>query len=264
MGDFDPAREFFPVIRNRYGLKLFVKVVEPPEVQGNAYVAHGLSDVHDTVHMRALTAALVGAGYRVVLWDATHSWGRSEGSSERASFYHHFEDLEDVVAWSRSQAWYRERFVLAGHSLGGMAAGTYAASHAAQVAGLALVAPVVSGSALRRRIPWPLRVWWRWRGEVRAPGRGRTRYGWELMRSGWSYNLLAVAHRLTMPVLIVAAGRDRLIPPRLVRRLYRALASEHKQVEVVPLARHSFDAEWEALWLREVVGEWVRSLSGGT
>lgn len=258
MGDFDPARELFPVIRNRHGLKLFVKLIEPAETRGNVYVSHGLSDAHDTAHMRALTTAFVRAGYRVVLWDASHSWGRSEGNSERASFYHHFEDLEDVVVWSESQDWYQKRFMLAGHSLGGMAAGTYAASHAAQVLGLVLVAPVVSGPALRRRIPLPLRIWWRWRGVVRTPGRGRTSYAWELMRSGWSYNLLAVAHRLTMPVLIVAAGRDMLIPPRLMRRLYRALASGHKQLEVVRGARHGFDEGWEAARLQEMVEAWSR------
>jgi predicted alpha/beta-hydrolase family hydrolase len=80
MGDFDPATERFARITNRHGLQVFVKLVEPAgEARGNVYLAHGFSDVHDTPHMRALTAAWVRAGYNVVVWDATHSWGRSEG-----------------------------------------------------------------------------------------------------------------------------------------------------------------------------------------
>lgn len=258
MGDFDPAVESFPTITNRHGLKVFIKLLMVPGSERNAYLAHGFSDVHDTAHMRALTRAFVRAGYNVIVWDATHSWGRSEGSSEKASFYHHHEDLEDVVEWSKSQPWYRERFVLAGHSLGGMVAGTYAAAHSRQVERLALVSPVVSGPALKRWIPLPVRGWWRWRGAVSARRWRINRYSWELMRSVWAYDLLKSAHRLTMPVLIVSAGRDWLIPPRLMRRLYRAVVSNEKQLEIVPGARHGFDADWEMKRLQVVVGEWLR------
>jgi pimeloyl-ACP methyl ester carboxylesterase len=273
MGDFDPATERFARITNRHGLQVFVKLVEPAgEARGNVYLAHGFSDVHDTPHMRALTAAWVRAGYNVVVWDATHSWGRSEGSSELASFYHHHEDLEDVIDWSRGEPWYRERFALCGHSLGGMVAGTYAAAHAAAVERLVLVSPVVSGPALKRRVPWPVQAWWRWRGEVGGSGTrlarwGVSRSGWEFMRSGWAYDLLRSAHRLTMPVLIVGAARDVLIPPRLLRRLFRRLPGEvargggalgeSKRLVIVPGARHGFDREWEMERLGEVVGEWL-------
>jgi pimeloyl-ACP methyl ester carboxylesterase len=257
MGDFDPAIEEFPTITNRHGLKVFVKLLLVPGAERNAYIAHGFSDVHDTPHMRVLTAAFVAAGYNVILWDATHSWGRSEGDQEQASFYYHHEDLEDVIEWSRDQPWYREQWVLAGHSLGGLMAGTYAAAHAARVAAVVLVAPVVSGPALRRRIPLPVRWWWHARGNLRLPGRGINRPAWEFMRSTWSYDLLAIAHRLTMPVLVVGAARDVLIPPRLLRRWYRRLPGGRKRLVVVPGARHGFDAPWEMERLREVVGEWL-------
>jgi len=255
MGDFNPAREEFPRIHNRHGLDVFIKVLLVPKPVGNVYLAHGFSDVHDTPHMRALTAAAVQAGYNVVVWDATHSWGRSGGSSELASFYYHHQDLEDVLAWSRGQPWYREQFVLAGHSLGGLVAGVYAAAHPRQVGRLALVSPVVSGLRLRRRIPWPVRAWWRWRGEVAAPHWGVSRSGWEFMRSGWSYDLLRDAHRLVMPVLVVGAGRDVLTQPRLLRKLVRRLADG--RLVMVPRARHSFDREWEMVRLERVVGEWL-------
>jgi hypothetical protein len=46
MGDFDPATEEFPVTINRHGLRLFIKIITPPDAHGNAYLAHGHSDVH--------------------------------------------------------------------------------------------------------------------------------------------------------------------------------------------------------------------------
>jgi pimeloyl-ACP methyl ester carboxylesterase len=169
MGDFGPAQESFERIQNRHGLELFVKIIEPPNVRGNAYLVHGLTDVHDTPHMRALTSAFTQRGYRVVVWDSSHSWGRSEGSSDRATFYFHHEDLEDVIAWSSGQTWYAEPFMMAGFSLGGVAAGTFAASHPRQVEGLALVSSVVSGARVRRRIPAPFRGLWRLRKVMTVP-----------------------------------------------------------------------------------------------
>jgi pimeloyl-ACP methyl ester carboxylesterase len=257
MGDFDPATEEFPVTINRHGLRLFIKIITPPDAHGNAYLAHGHSDVHDTAHMRALTAAFVRSGYRVIIWDATHSWGRSEGQTEHASFYHHQQDLEDVIEWSRGQSWYDARFALAGHSLGGMMAGLYAAAHPAHVTSLVLVSPVVSGLALRRRIPVPVQWWWRWRGVVSAPRWRISRYSWELMRSGWAYSLIAEGHRITAPTLIVGAGHDGLIPPRYLRKLYRRLRSRHKRLEVVPRAGHAFDRPWEMEILQTLTQEWL-------
>jgi pimeloyl-ACP methyl ester carboxylesterase len=261
MGDFDPAHEAFASIQNRHDLKVFIKIITPTDqpVRGNAYLAHGFSDVHDTGHMRALTSACVRAGYRVIVWDATHTWGhRSDGETREATFYYHHADLEDVLDWSRTQPWYEQRFVLIGFSLGAMMAGVYAAAHPAQVLALGMVSPLVSGSLLRRRVPWPLRTWWRRRGTIRRRVLGMGLPEWEFMRSGWSYDLLAEARRLRMPVLIVGAGRDRLIPPRYVRKLYAAVSHDRKRLVIVPRALHAFDRPWEMERLEGDVREWLK------
>jgi alpha-beta hydrolase superfamily lysophospholipase len=255
MGDFGPAQESFERIQNRHGLELFVKIIEPPNVRGNAYLVHGLTDVHDTPHMRALTSAFTQRGYRVVVWDSSHSSGRSEGSSDRATFYFHHEDLEDVIAWSSGQTWYAEPFMMAGFSLGGVAAGTFAASHPRQVEGLALVSSVVSGARVRRRIPAPFRGLWRLRKVMTVPPYNN-RLSYELIRSGWAYNLLASAHRLVMPVLIVGAGRDFVTPPRALRRLRQAIG-DNARLHLVRGARHGFDTPEEMQTLATVVGAWL-------
>lgn len=260
MADFPPAVESFPRLTNRHGLEIFVKVLRVPHAKRNVYLAHGLGNVHDAAILRALTGAFVDAGYNVIVWDATHSSGKSGGSTEQASFYFHHHDLEDVIEWSRDKLWYQPRFTLGGHSLGGMAAGTYAAAHPAQVMGLVLVAPVVSGRMLRRRVPLPFRVWWRLRGQVRPRLLGMNPYSWEFMRSGWAYDLLASAGRLKMPILIVGGSKDILIPPRILRKLFSAIKGEHKQIEIVEGARHGFDEPWEMERLQEVTADWLEKL----
>lgn len=259
MSDFDPATEDFATLTNRHDLHVFVKVITPTDrpVRGNAYLAHGFREVHDTRHMRALTGALVRSGYRVVVWDATNSWGRSGGAEQDATFYYHYEDLEDVVAWSSRQPWYEPRYIMAGFSLGGVVAGTFAASHPRQVERLVLAAPVVSGRALRQRIPGVLRLWWRWRGTVRLPRSGPAAYSWEFIRSSWSFDLLHNATRLTMPLLIVGAGRDWIAPSRLLQRLAKRVHSRDVTVVIVPGAKHGFDEAWEADRLERTVRDWL-------
>lgn len=259
MSDFDPANESFHETLNRHGLKIFIKVVEPTDVSvvGNAYLAHGFSDVHDTGRMRAITAAFVRAGVRVIVWDATHSWGRSDGDIAEATFDLHHADLEDVVEWSRDQDWYLKRYYLAGFSLGGMVAGTFAAAHPKQVLGLVLACPVVSGPLLRRRIPWPMRLWWRVRGHINRRFMGMSLPEWEFVRSGWRYDLLAVAGRLVMPVLIVGARRDLLVPPRHLRRLLGAVGPDTAELVMVSGAQHGFDRPSEQERLRREVAAWL-------
>ena len=261
MSDFDPATESFERIINRHGLQIFIKLVEPADqpVRGNMYLSHGFRMVHDASHMRALTQAGVRAGYRVVLWDASHSWGRSEGEEADATFYYHHADLEDVIDWSRTQPWYQAKFAVGGHSLGGMVAGTYAAAHPRQVERLILLAPVISGRALRRRVPWVMQYYWRRRGAVRLPWLGPVGLSWEFIRSSWSYDLIAEAGRLAMPVILVVAGRDWIIPVRLARRFAKAIGANCRLIEV-PRAKHGFSSDWEMQFVTSSVRNW---LAGG-
>lgn len=51
-------------------------------------------------------------------FDATNSLNESESSPEGITVSGHCEDLEDVVAWAKTQKFYVEPFALAGSSLG--------------------------------------------------------------------------------------------------------------------------------------------------
>jgi hypothetical protein len=50
-----------------------------------------------------------------------------------------------------------------------------------------------------------------------------------------------------------------LIPPRLLRRLYRALGGRTNKLEVVKGARHGFDAPMERQRLESIVAVFLRS-----
>jgi pimeloyl-ACP methyl ester carboxylesterase len=248
-------------IKNRHGLKLYIKVMLRPGSLKNAYLAHGLSDVHSSNHMQALIAAYLAQGYNVITWDATNSYGRSEGSYDNASFDRHYEDMEDVILWSREQTFYRQPFSLCGHSLGGIAVGTYAAKHPEEVETLVLNAPVVSGELLSRRIHPLIRTYWRLRGHIVEPGKNRKRYKWELIRSGLKYDLIRDSKALNMPILIVGAGKDRFVPVANIRAFVDVLPKNKVTVVIDPIATHSFDTRHETTVLRRVVGGWLERMA---
>ena len=74
-----------------------------------------------------------------------NSIGDSGGKYEDATIQDHYKDLVDVIAWAKTQNWYREKFVLAGHSLGGYAVARYAEDHPEKVKAVFPYALVVSG-----------------------------------------------------------------------------------------------------------------------
>jgi hypothetical protein len=59
----------------------------------------------------------------------------------------------------------------------------------------------------------------------------------------------------------VGAGRDVLIPPRLLRRLYRALPGRANELDIVKGARHSFDAAIAMKHMESVVEHFLVPIS---
>src|SRR4029077_19886608 len=84
-------------------------------------------------------------GFTVVLFDTTNTFGESEGSYEDATTTNYYENLEDMIEWSRGQSWFQTPFVISGHSLGGICSILYAEKHPQNVLAIASISPVVSG-----------------------------------------------------------------------------------------------------------------------
>lgn len=250
--------ETFTIISSS-GAELFIVVKTPAQcIPGRlAFLAHGLNDVHDSAPMRAMARGFFDAGYRVVLWDATNSRGRSGGRLEDVTITQYGSDLRSVVAWAREQPWYVQPFVLAGHSLGGGAVGEYAAAHPEAVSRLVLLAPVVAGKFVMRRIHPALLLWWRMRGVAGHPRTPEERYNWEFMRNLSRFNLLPFAAKLTMPVLIVVGNRDPLTPASDAMKLYLRLHTGRRKVAIIWGGKHRFDGRRAQDDVARRIGTWL-------
>jgi len=132
-------------ITNRNNQRIAV-IVEGEERTGSlVFIMHGLGGWKEDAHISTFAKAFLENGFTVVRFDARNTFGESEGSYEDATVTNYYEDLEDVILWTKNQAWYREPFWLAGHSLGGICTALYAEKYPEQVAGLAPISTVVSG-----------------------------------------------------------------------------------------------------------------------
>ena len=104
-------------ITNRYGLEIVGEIRIPKNPIGCSFVIHGLGGFKEQPNTMAMVDTLFDNNYVVINFDATNSFGESGGKYENATMQLHYEDLVDVINWTKEQSWYREPFVLAGRDL---------------------------------------------------------------------------------------------------------------------------------------------------
>lgn len=134
-------------LQSKHGGTISV-LAEPTEyVAGTVVLLHSASGIAETRLMDTLAEAFKIRGFSIVRFDARNALGDSTGEYATFTTTSYREDLEEVLEWAETQAWWQEPLVLVGHSLGGLVAGLYASEHQAEVDELILFAPTLSGNA---------------------------------------------------------------------------------------------------------------------
>jgi pimeloyl-ACP methyl ester carboxylesterase len=251
-------------IRNRKHQRIVVCVEEHPRGLGVAIIVHGLGGNKNELDVETMARACRDEGLTVVRFDATNSFGESDGAYRKATVTGMLSDLEDVVAWGETQPWFREPLVLAGYDMGGMCAALFAGSHPGRVAKLMLLAPMVSGElsldALKRWQPTTVATWKKlgtivWESQSR-PGMIK-RLDWAHMEDRLRYDLLANAYALAMPTLLIACEKDKLTPLSHEQMLFDRLPGNHA-LYVLKNAHHRLRHEAHFAKLYEVTRAWLR------
>lgn len=113
-------------ITNRKGLKLAINLSTDKTFDKLVFLMHGLGARKDYPHMQVMENIFFKHGFNVVNIDATNSNNNSDKSEESITFTGHYNDLEDVISWAKTQSFYKEHFALAGQSMGAVACALYA------------------------------------------------------------------------------------------------------------------------------------------
>lgn len=223
------------------------------EVRAVLLIVHGLAE-HSGRYMN-LVNRFVPLGYAVYGIDHV-GHGRSEG---RRLYVERFVDyMEPLRIYSDMvRCWQPDKPVfLVGHSMGGLIGALHLIAHQAELVGAVLSGPVVKvpgnispatmavGRMLSALVPKVGLVLLEAEGVSRDPavvaayladplvcrGRMTARLGAEML--GAMERVGAEANRITLPVLILQGGDDRLVDPSGARMLYEKAASSDKKLIV--------------------------------
>lgn len=250
-------------IKNRDSNDVCV-VVEGSDGQTDklAFIMHGLGGSKQEPHIRAIAEAFLEDGYTVVSWDAVHTFGESKGGAyEDATITNYYADLEDVIAWAKTQSWYIKPFVLCGHSLGGVSTALFAERNPEKVSALAPISTVVSGKlSFETKSKAALEEWKNAgiRVEKRRNG-DEKRLKWSHMEDRLKYDLIQGVDKLTMPVLMAVGERDTSTPPEHQQILFDKLPGK-KELHVIKGAEHAFYEVQEQQELKQLVKSWIAKL----
>ncbi len=253
-------------LQNRKGLKLVVVVDIAQNPKGLVFIEHGLGGFKEQTHIQAMKEVFLEEGISTVVFDTSNSIGESEGKYEDATLGTSYEDMEDVIEWSKSQPWYQAPFFITGHSMGAYSALQFAENYPELIKGVFAFAPVVSGKlsweATERFESEKLKMWkeigWVTRTSNSKPGI-ELRLPWSHMEERLEHDLLPKAGNLTMPVLFVVGEKDQPCPPDHQQILYEAIPGP-KEIIIVPDAPHTFKEGEHLRILKESISKWLKKL----
>lgn len=253
-------------IKNRKGQKLTIIVDENLQPKGLAIVMHGLGGFKDQKHIVAFAESFKNKDFTVVRFDTTNSFGESGGNYEDATVTNYYEDLEDVIAWVKTQPWYREPFYLAGHSLGSMCIVLYSEKYPQEIKGLAPISTAVSGKlSIEVNDKEYLEKWkktgWREEKSESIPGLIK-RLKWSHIVDRLKYDVLLNAEKLVMPVILIVGDKDERTPLRHQKILFDKLPGE-KELHVIKDADHNFrgnDYQGNLAQVERILSTWIEKV----
>lgn len=247
-------------IKNRYGLKIVTLLEKAVDPVGLVIVVHGLGGFKEQPHIETFAQAFKDVNYNVLRYDATHSFGESEGSYEEATTTSYYEDLEDVISWAQKQDWYIEPFVLVGHSLGSMVSILYAEKYPNKVKALAPIATAVSGQLMKENYGSVLKEWQE-KGILERPSVSRPgvmkRLNWGFVEDSLQYDVLTEVNKLTIPNLLIVGDQDKSTPVEDQQRLFDKLSSP-KELHIIKGATHNFRRSEYLKEIKEIFDFWIK------
>ena len=244
-------------------MRLFYRLWRAGEpARGGAVIVHGANE--HSGRYRHVAAFLTGHGLHVAALDQ-RGYGRSEGPRCHVDrFDDYLDDLDRfLTVLAEREAGVLRKPVLIGHSLGGLIAFSYAATHPDRISALVVCSPWfalrMKVSAVQQALASLMaRLWPRLQlpahippehlsrdpAVVRAyqedPLVGTTatpRWFVECSRAAWRARH-ELARALAVPVLFIQGEDDRIVDPQATRAVFEAVRHERKELRMYPGRYH--------------------------
>jgi pimeloyl-ACP methyl ester carboxylesterase len=251
-------------IKNRKGQKISVILEQAENSKGLVFVMHGLGGFKEQDHIATFADAFKEKKYTVVRFDATNSFGESDGDYQDATVTNYFEDLEDVIKWAENQSWHQEPFVLVGHSLGAISTAIFSKKYPEKVKGLAPISLAVSGKLWKevhdeeQMKKWEKEGIWNKGESVSKPGAMKI-LKWEFAKDIMKYDLLKDVTKLTMPVLLIVGEKDTATPVKHQQAFHDALNCK-KELHIIAGSEHTFREKYHLQEIKKIFLDWIEKL----
>ena len=249
-------------IKNRKNQNISVLIEVADNPKGLVFVMHGLGGFKEQPHIETFAKAFRDNNYTVVRFDTTNSFGESDGDYADATVTNYLEDLEDVIEWSKTQDFYREPFVLCGHSLGGICSALYSQKYSKIIKALIPVSTVISGKlSLETYSQADLDEWKEtgYRTTIGYSSGIEKTLKWSHMEDRLKYNLLDKVNNLKMPVLMISGELDKSTPVEHQQILFDKLPGS-KEFHIIPGAPHTFKEEWHLKQIYNYLDNWIKNI----
>lgn len=245
-------------------LSVLVEGLENSNQRKLVFIQHGLAANREHPVVNAAKKAFLQNGYVVVTFDSRHSLGKSGQDVQNARLATFAEDLKTVVQWAEAQDFYAEPFAVAGHSLGGASAWTYAIENPERTAYWVGIAPVVGGRAWEKacfeNMPAFCRDW-KSRGAYtyQTPDKKQTALiSYQTLQDAKTFDAAAAAADFKVSALLIGAEKDTVVPPRDVEELYRLLPAS-KSMAVIKDSTHNFVGSSNQEALTDAIDAFLKS-----
>ncbi|MFA5349173.1 MAG: alpha/beta fold hydrolase [Candidatus Paceibacterota bacterium] len=254
-------------IKNREGLNLVIQIEKNENSKALVFIMHGLGGFKEQPIFQEIAGILKEQQFTVVRFDATHSIGESEGNLEDATFASYYQDLEDVINYSKTQDWYEEPFFLIGHSLGGYCILRYTVNFPEKVIAVAPLSTAISGQFFLESPEigliaddWKKTGLRQWESKPKPGYIKKLKY--RFVEESLNHNILLDADKIKCPVLLVVGEEDKTTPLNQQQILFDALKID-KEFHIIKRTGHTFEGENASKELGCIIKNWIIRMING-
>ncbi len=245
-------------IKNRKDQDISIIIEKAENPKGLAFILHGSGGVKEREPMSTFARCFLNNNYNVVRFDASNTFGESHGVFDDLTFDSFYEDLIDVIEWSKKQDFYFEPFIINGYSLGGMCSLYFTQNNPNLINSLILISTVIDGNKLLEKYSQEELDHWKKTGiKTWISKHGyKKNLKYSYIKSIKNIDILSRIKKIKIPVMMISGDIDDTTPFKHQKMLFNALSTK-KDMKVMNGVGHSFDSSHSDI-IYNALNKWMK------